>query len=362
MSAGLPGRRRPASGIVGTDRMFTVELKPSGHRFKVTEDDVILDMALKQGFRMPYGCRAGTCKSCRAKVMSGEVDVGRAFPAPSFMLRARQAGGFTLMCRATAKSDLVIEVDEQPDLPDVLRYSAQVAEVDYVGTDVAILRLRLTEGLLSFVAGQFVDLLLPDGVRRSYSIADSPAATGRETVEFHIRHMPGGLFTDRLFGRSLVGETIEIEAPLGSFYLREAVKPVIMLASGTGYAPIRSILLDTLPRSLDREFVLYWGARRPADIYRMEEAAELASTYPNFSFVPVLSEAREEDRWTGRQGLVHRAVMEDYASLAGFQVYACGVPAMVNAAFADFSAHRELPETEFFADAFVTQSDLAGSV
>ncbi len=339
---------------------YKVTLEPSGNSFEVTEDDVILDAALANGIRMPYGCRGGTCKSCRAKVVSGTVDVGRLFPAPSFLLRRRQFDGYTLMCRASATSDLVIEADEQPALPAPRQLTATVAKLDFAAPDVAILKLKLgLEDALSFVAGQYADFLLPDGIRRSYSIANAPLSTGVDELEFHIRHMPGGRFTDRLFAGLPAGTELQLEAPLGSFYLRETPHPAILLASGTGYAPIRSILLDLLPRALGRSVTLYWGARSRADLYSLAEAEELVRDHGGFTFVPVLSEAKAGDGWTGRTGFVHQAVMMDYPDLSAHQIYACGAPLMVEAARRDFTARCALPEDAFYADSFVSQADLA---
>lgn len=333
-------------------------MQPSGRSFEVGEDDVILDVALAHGIRMPHGCRAGSCKSCRAKVVSGTADVGRVFPAPRFMLRTRQFDGYTLLCRASASSDLVIEVDEQPRVHEARRLKSTVESVERAARDVAILRLKLDiADALNFVAGQYVELLLADGVRRSYSIANAPAAAGNDALEFHVRHLPGGLFTDRLFGGLAAGESLDIEAPRGAFYLRESARPALMLASGTGYAPIRSILLDVLPLRQGRPFVLYWGARTRADLYRLEEAQALASEHADLRFVPVLSEPDPD--WDGRRGLVHEAVMQDLPDLSNWQVYACGAPPMVDAAQRDFTRQCRLEMADFFSDAFVSQADMA---
>ena len=326
----------------------------------MNEDDVILDVALEKGIRMPYGCRSGTCKSCRARVISGTADVGRAFPGPRFLMRTRQFDGYTLMCRATAASDLVIEVDEQPQLQPAAIRTATVLDAEFVARDVAILRLRVAESdVLTFAAGQYVDLLMPNGGRRSFSIANPPSITGCRDLEFHIRHVPGGAFTDKLFAGLPAGMEISIEAPLGSFFLRESPRPAIMLASGTGYAPIRSILLDLLPRLQERRIILYWGARKLEDIYKFDEAEQLAGDYSDFTFVPVLSEMGYVDGWRGRTGFVHRAVAQDFPDLSGWDVYACGTPLMVDAAQREFTAQHGLGIGNFFADAFLTQADLA---
>ncbi len=340
---------------------FTIRLEPSGRSFQVTEDDVILDAALAAGIRMPHGCRAGTCKSCKAKVIEGTAEVGRAFPAPAFLRRLRQFDGYTLMCRATAASDLVIEVDEQPKLAVPRIVPAKVAGLRMISSDVAILRLRLDlADIISFEAGQYVDLLLADGVRRSYSIANAPAATGSDELEFHIRHIPGGRFTDRLFGGGLAaGDALRLEAPLGSFFLRDSDKPVVLLASGTGYAPIRSILLAAGPGKTGRRMVLYWGARTLADLYMLDEARGLAREHPDLTIIPVLSDEPAGTGWDGRTGFVHRAVMTDLPELSAWQVYACGTPSMVEAARTDFVAQCGLPAGQFFADAFLTEADAA---
>jgi CDP-4-dehydro-6-deoxyglucose reductase len=263
------------------------------------------------------------------------------------------------MCRASATSDLVIEVDEQPHVPESRELDATIDGVDVISRDVAVLRIRVpTESAVSFVAGQYLDLLLQDGVRRSYSMANPPSAAGDERLEFHVRHMPGGLFTDRLFGGVVrVGDALKVDAPLGTFYLRESPAPALMLASGTGYAPIRSILLDHLPRQQNREVVVYWGGRTLPDLYAMEEVLSLQKAYANFRFVPVLSEANGE--WSGRRGFVHRAVMEDLPDLSCWHAYACGTPLMVEAARRDFGAECGLPAEHFFSDSFVTAAELA---
>lgn len=341
---------------------YSVQLEPSGRSFVVGEDEVILDAAINAGIRMPHGCRAGTCRSCKAKVISGTVEVGRAFPAPAFMLRLRQAEGFTLMCRATAASDVVIEVEEGIELVEPRILEAAIREPVMMSHDAALVRIDIEQGaVLDFTAGQYVDLLLEGGVRRSYSIANPPQAGGVDHLLFHIRHLPGGLFTDPLFQPGFSGGRVRIEAPLGSFYLRRSTKPAILLASGTGFAPIRAILLDTLARTRDRALALYWGGRRVTDLYAMEEAAALASSHDNFSFVPVLSEEGPDEGWGGRTGFVHEAIMADIPNLFSHQVYACGTPAMVEAARKDLISLCRLPEGEFYADSFLSQADLAGA-
>ena len=337
---------------------YQIRLEPSGRTFSVEPSQPILTAGLAAGVKMPYGCRMGTCRSCRGRVLSGQVDFGKAHPA--YLSQHQKDEGYALLCQARALSDLVIELEELPLLATPQISPAIVRRIVRPAPDVAVISLRLPLHLnLQFEAGQYVDFILPDGIRRSYSIANPPDAAGVIDLEFHIRHLPGGLFTDRVFSVLKERDKIQFEGPLGTFLLRQSEKPALFLASGTGYAPIRSILLKELPNTRGREMVLYWGGRTRKDLYMLDEATQLAQRFPNFRFVPVLSEALAGDHLQGASGFVHRAVMQDIADLSGWQVYACGAPVMVDAARRDFVADCALPDTEFFADAFLSMADLA---
>lgn len=337
---------------------YRVELEPSGLTFEVKPGELILTAGLAAGIRMPYGCRMGTCRSCRGRIRSGKVDLGAAHIA--YLPQHQRDEGYALLCQATARSDLRIEVEELPLLATPQVLPAIIKKITAKAADVKVLALRLPlHANLQFAAGQYVDFLLPEGVRRSYSIANPASAAGVIDLEFHIRHLPGGLFTSKLFGGMKEREKIQFEGPLGTFFLRKSPKPALFIASGTGYAPIRSILLSELPRSSERQMVLYWGGRHRRDLYMMEEAEQFERQYENFSFVPVLSEARADDNWAGATGFVHRAAVRDYPDLSSWQVYACGAPVMVDAARNDFTGQCGLPEDEFYADAFVSMADIA---
>jgi len=335
-----------------------VRLEPSGREFQVDEGEAILTAGLRAEIKMPYGCRMGTCRSCRGLVTSGKVDFGAAHPA--YLPQHQRDEGYALLCQASACSDLVIQLEELPLLAVPLISPAYIKRIAPRAPDVMEICLRLPLHLnLRFEAGQYVDFLLPGGVRRSYSIANAPDVGGVINLEFHIRHLPGGLFTQKLFGGMKEREKLQFEGPLGSFLLRESPKPAVFLASGTGYAPIRSILMKELAKGNTRKMVLYWGGRTLKDLYMIEEAQDLAKRYANFSFIPVLSEPLPGDAWTGATGFVHHAVMQNLKDLSGWQVYACGVPVMVDAALRDFVSECALPETEFFADSFVSMADIA---
>jgi CDP-4-dehydro-6-deoxyglucose reductase len=337
---------------------YSIRLDPSGKTFEVEPGKSILTAGLDAGIRMPYGCRMGTCRTCRGRVTSGKFEFGAAHPA--YLPQYQRDEGYALLCQASACSDLTIELEELPLLskPEVL--PAIVRKVSFPTDDVAVLTVRLPlHSNMQFASGQYVDFLLPGGVRRSYSIANPAKPEGVIDLEFHIRHLSGGLFTDRLFGGLKEREKLQFEGPLGAFFLRESSKPALFVASGTGYAPIRSILLSELPKRSGRKMVLYWGGRARKDLYMFEEAQQWSGEFDNFTFIPVLSDSPASDQWTGATGFVHRAVMNDIEDLSPWQVYACGVPVMVDAAQRDFVAERGLPEEEFYFDAFVSMSDIA---
>jgi CDP-4-dehydro-6-deoxyglucose reductase len=273
--------------------------------------------------------------------------------------------GYTLLCQARATSDLVVESREIRLASDiqVRKLPSRVTSITRPAADVAVLQLQLpaTE-TFKFYAGQYVELILKDGKRRSYSMANPPHSAA--ALELHIRHLPGGLFTDHVFGVGATQmkerEILRIEGPMGSFFLREdSDLPIVMLASGTGFAPIKAIIEHMVEQGVKRPVTLYWGGRRPADLYMHAMAQNWAATIPNFRYVPVVSDALPEDAWTGRTGFVHKAVMADFPDLSGYQVYACGAPIVVDSARRDFVAHCKLPDDAFFADSFTSEADLA---
>jgi CDP-4-dehydro-6-deoxyglucose reductase len=222
-----------------------------------------------------------------------------------------------------------------------------------------LLKLKLPANeKLAFLAGQYIEFLLKDGTRRSFSMANAPHDA--EFVELHVRHVAGGQFTDHVFNKMKERDILRCEGPLGTFFLREeSEKPIVFVASGTGFAPIKAVIEHMFHKGIERPATLYWGGRRPKDLYMNALAAQWAAEHPGFNYVPVVSNAEPEDNWQGRTGFVHRAVMEDFPDLSGHQVYACGVPVMVDSARKDFIASCNLPEEEFYADSFTTQADLA---
>ena len=338
---------------------FQGTIKNTGHQFPVESSDSILQAAMNAGLVLPYGCRDGACGSCKGKLISGEVDYGeyaeKALPAEE------KANGAVLFCQAKALSDVVIEardVRKAGDIP-IRKLPARVAKLERAADDVMVISLNLPANeKLQFVAGQYLDILQRDGSRRSFSMGHSPQE--EKGVELHVRLVAGGSFTQHVFTAMKERDILRFEAPLGTFFLREeSPKPIVFVASGTGFAPIKSILIDAFAKDITRPMVLYWGGRRPKDLYMNALCEQWATEHANFKYVPVISDALPEDNWSGRSGFVHRAVMADFPDLSGHQVYACGVPIMVDSAKKDFIAQCKLPEDEFYCDSFTTAADLA---
>jgi CDP-4-dehydro-6-deoxyglucose reductase len=338
--------------------MHRVTIQPSGQQFEVEDGEAVLAAALRQGFILPYGCKNGACGSCKGKILSGTVDYG--VYQKKALTDEEKAQGRALFCQAKPLSDLAIEARTIGAAKDiqVKTLPCRVQTMQRVTDDVMILGLKLPANeRLQFLAGQYLEFLLKDGTRRSFSMGNAPHDDA--LIELHVRHVPGGQFTDHVFGRMKERDILRFEGPQGTFFLREdSAKPIVFVASGTGFAPIKSIIEHALHKGIARPMTLYWGGRRPKDLY-MSALAEEWAARGLLKYVPVISDALPEDAWSGRTGFVHRAVMEDLPDLSDYQVYACGVPVMVDAARRDFTTLCKLPEEEFYADSFTTQADLA---
>jgi CDP-4-dehydro-6-deoxyglucose reductase len=327
-----------------------VTISPSNHQFQVEDDESVLEAALREGFVIAYGCRNGACGTCKGKVVEGRVDYGK--HQAETLTDAEKAQGFALFCQAKPLSDLTIECREISAVKDiqVRTLPCRVQTIERLAPDVTRLRLKLpaNERLL-FLAGQYIDILLRGGIRRSLSMANPPHDDG--LLELHLRNY-GGPFSDYVFNKLKEKEILRFEGPLGTFFLREeSAKPIILVASGTGFAPIKAILEHAFHKGIERPMTLYWGGRRPADLY-LNELVESWQRDHGITYVPVVSDATPEDNWTGRTGFVHRAVMQDFPDMTGYQVYACGAPIVVESAHKEFTSQCGLPEDEFFSDAF----------
>jgi CDP-4-dehydro-6-deoxyglucose reductase len=328
-----------------------IHIEPSGHELVAEPDESVLDAALRQGLALPYGCRNGACRSCKGRILEGEVDYPEGVPRALTALDTAQ--GFALLCTACAVSDLRIEVEEiDSDQKIVVRnLPCRVVEKHQLAHDVVGLELALPASeRLQYLPGQYVDVLLRDGRRRAFSIANAPRDDDR--LELQIRHVPDGTFSEYVFHHLKERALLRLRGPLGSFYLRRRDDhPVILVAGGTGLAPVKAIIEGALAAGFAERMHLYWGVRALRDLYLHDQVEAWASAHDRFAYTPVLSEPEPGDEWTGCRGFVHEAVLADYPDLSTFTVYASGPPVMVSAAREQFTA-RGLDPAGFHSDSF----------
>jgi CDP-4-dehydro-6-deoxyglucose reductase len=333
-------------------REFSVRIEPHGRRVVVAENRSVLDAALAAGLNLPHSCKSGHCASCRARLKSGEIFYPNGRTAGLTEAEARQ--GDILLCQARPRSDLVVEARLVANATDVeiKTLPCRIAKLARLAPDVmqVFLRLPAVEAL-RFQAGQYLDVLLEGGRRRSFSIASPPHDS--QLLELHVRRVPGGGFTEALFDRLQAGALLRIEGPIGQFIYRESAAPALMIAGGTGFAPLKSMLRQVLERGSAREIHFYWGARQAIDVYEEERVLEWARAHPQLTFTTVLSEATSLDPSAShrRLGWVHEAVLADHPTLDAFDVYAAGPPALVEAIRASFPG-RGVSEERLHFDSF----------
>ncbi len=325
---------------------FKTTILPSNHSFPVDENETILEAALEQGYALPYSCRNGACGVCKSKILQGSVDYGN---AQAFVLSEEEKGaGFALICCARPLSNLVIESHEVTTAQEILvkTLPCRVERMEKLTDDVMALYLKLpTNERLQFLSGQYIDILQKEGKPRSFSLANAPHAD--ELLELHVRNITGGAFTHHVFNTMKVRDILRIKGPLGSFFLHEdSPRPIIFVASGTGFAPVKAIIEHALHIGFKREMHFYWGVRKQSDFYMLDKAREWEAQ--GIRFTPVVS----DEPWNGRTGFVHQAVLDDFSDLSGFAVYACGAPVVVETAHREFTSQRGLPDDAFYSDAF----------
>jgi CDP-4-dehydro-6-deoxyglucose reductase, E3 len=328
----------------------------SGTTFPARADQTVLEAALAAGVTLAYGCRNGACGACKGALVTGELIYGdyqdKALPA------VERAAGRALFCCSRPGSDLTIDAREVNSTKDIIVKSmpARVEKIERPVDDVVILYLKLPAAeRLQFMAGQYIDILMKDGKRRSYSMANAPHDDSH--LQLHIRKSPNGAFSQYVFEQMKERAILRLEGPLGTFFLREdSDKPIVFMAGGTGFAPIKAIVEHAFMKHINRQMVLYWGVRTENDLYMPDLPMQWQRENPNFTFIPVVSDPIEGMQWQGRTGFVHEAIADDFPDLAGYCVYACGGPAMIDAAKAAFFA-QGLPEAEFYCDSFTPAVD-----
>lgn len=337
--------------------MSKVTIKNSGHTFDVRPSQTVLEAAIEAGINLPYGCRNGACGACKAEIIAGKV-VHDDYQGGA-ITDAELANGTALLCCARPLEDLMIECREVGGLagikPRIL--PARVAKKEQLAHDVIALHLQLPASeRLQFKAGQYLEFILKDGKRRAFSIASAPHDS--EFLQLHIRVIPGGQFSAYAANELVEKAILRLEAPFGSFFLREdSYKPIIFVAGGTGFAPVKGMIEHMLYHNIKRDIVLYRGVRQLRDLYLHDLCEKWTALIPNIRYTAILSEPAEQDAWQGRTGLVHQAVLDDIGNLSGYQVYACGAPAMIDIAHQSF-VQQGLEADEFFSDAFTFANPL----
>lgn len=335
---------------------YRVHILETDQAFDVQPDESVLDAAERAAVKLPHECTFGGCGTCRIKVEAGSV---RYDEFPMALTPEEAAEGYALACQARPESDLHISVASSRQVfPEPQQLAATVHRIDAYTDDIVHLTLGLPQGAPDYVPGQYMNVLLPDGETRSFSMASAPSSSLESgLLDFHIRRIPGGRYTDQWLGQARPGDAVKIEAPLGVFsYHEEDWRPLIMMATGTGIAPIKAILESLLDNEDCPPVSLYWGMRTEADLYLQDQIATWAGRLYEFNFVPVLS--RPSAAWQGRRGYVQDAVLEDHADLSEYAIYLCGAPAMILDAKHRLAGQGASVD-HLYADSFTFQHALA---
>jgi CDP-4-dehydro-6-deoxyglucose reductase len=338
---------------------YNINIQPSGQQFQVEAGKIILDAALEQGIAFPYGCRGGACGSCLGDIQAGKVTYPDGLPMA--LGEDDIAEGKALFCQAVAESDLTIhmaEIKSDTEI-EIKTLPARVESLRKLSHDVMEMQLKLPASEnLAFFAGQYIDFLLQGGRKRSFSLANAPIEDNY--LSLHLRHVKGGYFTDHVFNAMREKDLVRIEGPHGSFYLRtdeeSKQRPLILMAGGTGFAPLKAMIEHMLSEEVDRPVYLYWGVRTQTDLYQNDLAEKWAFQYENIHYIPVLSDADDDTNWQGRTGFVHQAIADDFSDLSTFSVYMSGPPPMINAAKTAFM-QQGLENEQLYSDSFDYSTD-----
>ncbi|WP_028311571.1 NADH:ubiquinone reductase (Na(+)-transporting) subunit F [Derxia gummosa] len=343
---------------------YTLTIEPLGQTIDIAEGQTILDAALRAGIYLPHACCHGLCATCKVSVADGEVEHGA---ASSFALMdSEREDGKCLACCAMPQSDLVIEadIDEEPDalvLP-VRDFDGQVSRIaDLTPTIKGVwIALDDAEGM-RFQAGQYVNLHIPGGETRAFSVASPPSARGE--IELNIRRVPGGKGTGWVHDSLREGDAVRITGPYGRFFVRRsAAKPMLFIAGGSGLSSPRSMIRDLLEDGCSEHITLVYGARSRAELYYHEEFEALAKKHPNFSYLPALSDDGADPGWTGARGFVHDVAKAGFGNdFRGLKAYLCGPPVMIEACIATLMQGR-LFERDIHTEKFLSAADAAALV
>lgn len=335
---------------------FRILVSSTGHCFEIEEGENILEASLRQGLVLPYGCRDGNCGNCAGDILKGTAQCHES--ELSGVALDLYKNGKTLFCKSVALSDLEIQVRELmvADEIEVKTLPCRVVSLELLTHDIMKMCIKLPENeRLQFLAGQYIEFILKDGKRRAFSIANAPHDDNQ--IELHIRHVPDGHFGDYVFDGMKAKEILKMQGPLGSYYLREdSTRPIILMGGGTGFAPLKGMLEHAFYIGINRPVHLFCGARARRDLYMHELVSDWQTIHQNLQYTPVLSAALADDNWSGKTGLVHEAVVNEYENLADYDVYMSGPPPMIKAGMDLFYKHG-LPEDRIFSDSFEYSDD-----
>ncbi|MFK8069025.1 MAG: CDP-6-deoxy-delta-3,4-glucoseen reductase [Gammaproteobacteria bacterium] len=328
-----------------------IVLTPSQTEFNCSNDEAILDAALREGIQLPYGCRGGSCGACKTRLIEGEIEYGDT--EPEALTEKEMEEGYILCCQARAKTDLILKASEVTETKEISikTLPSRVMKLEQLSHDVMGLWLKLpSTERLQFLAGQYIDILMKDGKERSFSLANAPHDD--EYLQLQVRYYDGGVFSEIVFKEMKEKTLLRIKGPFGNFFLREdSNRPIIFVAGGTGFAPIKGIIEHMIAKGDQRPVLLYWGVRSKRDLYSDKLAREWAEKHDHIEYFPVLSDPLEDDNWKGKTGFVHNAILEDITDFSEMDVYASGPPIMVESIHKSFAQYG-LQQERLFSDAF----------
>lgn len=348
--------RRFFKSLFGSDAApQTVDIRPQGVSITLSSGQTILEAALSQGVRYPHNCTVGTCGSCKTRLLQGQVKAVSDFGYT--LSRQELEAGYILACQAVPRDPTtVVEIaDPGADLPAPEVYAGHVVSTTPLTHDILLVEVNVDRPV-RYVAGQYASVSMPGLARaRHYSFSDAPQREGRDSLSFFIRKVPSGEFTEALFRGELVGKPLAIEAPHGNFYLRPGNGPMVCIAGGSGLAPLISVLEDMRKNRIRRSCTLLFGARTQADLYALDQIANIANGWSEpFRFVPVLSQEPADSDWTGARGMVTDFIelASNGESFAEAQGYLCGPPPMIDAGIEKLVA-LGVPVSQIHSDKFV---------
>ncbi|MEE9446914.1 MAG: CDP-6-deoxy-delta-3,4-glucoseen reductase [Arenicellales bacterium] len=321
--------------------------------FQAQADETILQAALKNGHLYPYGCQAGACGACKSKLISGEIK--HLQRDPTVLSDVDLAAGYCLTCQAVPQGDIEIDVKEVAKVKEIeiKTMPARLREKNLLAEDVVQLFLSTPKAQnFDYLPGQYLNILLKNGKERSFSIANTPKDADENGLELHIRVVPDGHYSPQVKNSLNVKDILRIQGPFGTFFLRkDEQRPIIMVAGGTGFAPIKALIEDARSAGLEQPIHLYWGARDEADLYLHDLAKQWTKDIPQFNYIPVLSNAADKTTWQGETGFVHEAVPAQHADLSAYTLYTAGPPVMINALKQSLST-LGMDNDFFYADTF----------